>query len=211
MKKDYIFGILFFSGLWGLSEAGLGGVLYHAQVPFASIPLTIIAFAILTISRIYFPQKGTATLIGLCAMLFKLFNSPVFVCHFLAIAMVGASFDLFFSVLKIKKKAVAAFAAALVNYTAFAVLMTFIIRYGPYWTESLSKFYGHIAAGIVAAIGCAIIVPIMLRAGQSLKLKLDKPFTFKWRAAQGAISLATAGLWIFSLCVFSLNLINAGR
>jgi len=211
MKKDYILGVLFFSGLWGLSEAGLGGALYHAEVPFASIPLTLVAFSILAISRSYLPQKGTATLIGLCAMLFKFFNSPFFACHFLGIAMVGVSFDLFFSILNIKKKAIAAFAAAFVNYAAFAVLMTFIIRYGPYWTESLSKFYGHILSGFAAAIGCAIIVPIALRAGQSLRLKLDKPFSFKWKPAQGSISLATAGLWIFSLCVFSLHLINAGR
>lgn len=207
MKKDYILGLLFFSGLWGLSEAGLGGILYGAHIPGSSIILTLIAFGILAISRSYLPQKGTAALIGLCAMLFKFFNSPFFACHFLGIALVGVSFDLFFSVLNIKNKTIAGFAAAFVNYTAFAILMTFIIRYGPYWTESMAKFNGHIIRGIIAAALSAPLVPIMLRAGQSLKLKLDKPFSFKWRPAQGSISLATAGLWIVSLIIFSHTLI----
>ncbi len=62
MKKDYILGVLFFSGLWGLSEAGLGGVLYGAHIPGSSIILTLAAFSILAISRSYLPHKGTATL-----------------------------------------------------------------------------------------------------------------------------------------------------
>ncbi len=210
MKKDYILGVLFFSGLWGLSEAGLGGVLYSAHIPGSSIILTLIAFGILAISRSYLPQKGTATLMGLCAMLFKFFNSPFFACHFAAIAITGISFDLFFAFLKIKNKSIAGFAAAFFSYTTFAVFMTFIIRYGPYWTESMAKFNGHIIRGLIAAGLSALFVPFMLRVGQSLKLKLDKPFSFKWRPAQGSISLVTAGLWIFSLCVYSLHWINAG-
>jgi hypothetical protein len=209
MKKDYILGILFFSGLWGLSEAGLGGVLYSANVAYSSVILTLVAFGILAISRAYLPQKGTATLIGLCAMLFKFFNSPVFACHFLGIAMTGASFDLFFAFADIKNKAIAGFAAAFFNYAAFAVLMTFIIRYH-YWTGSISKFNGHIAAGIFAAAGCAVVVPIALKAGRLIKAKLEAPFSLRFRLAEGFVSAATAGLWIFSLVVFSHTLI-AGR
>jgi len=203
MKRDYILGVLFFSGLWGLSEAVLGGALYSAQVPFSSVILTLIAFSILSISRAYLPQKGTATLIGLCAMLFKFFNAPVFACHFLGIAMAGVSFDLFVSVLNIKYKAIAGFAAAFFNYAAFAVFMTFIIRY-QYWTGSLDKFYGHIIGGIYAAAGCAIVVPVMLKAGQLIKSKLEMPVVLK----HATVSLTTAGLWIFSLAVFSHTLIT---
>lgn len=211
MKRDYILGVLFFSGLWGLSEAFLGGALYSAHIPGSSIILTVIAFGILAISRSYLPQKGTATLMGLFAMLFKFFNSPFFACHFAAIAIAGISFDLFFSILNVKNKAIAGFAAAFFSYTAFAVFMTFIVRYSPYWTESMAKFNGHIIRGIIAAAVCTVFVPIMLRAGQSLKVKVDKPFSFKWKAAQGTISVATAGLWVFSLCVFSLHWFNASR
>jgi hypothetical protein len=212
VKKEYIFGILFFGGLWGLSEAGLGGLLYNAHIPCSSIILTIIAFGILAISRAYFPQIGTATLIGLCAMLFKFFNSPFFACHFPGIAMVGISFDLFFALLNIKNKAVAGFAAAFANYVAFAVFMTFIIRYAPYWTVSMAKFNGHIIEGFFAAIGCAITTPVMLFAGRLIKAKLETPFIPKLKPAQGFVSLATAGLWVFSLIAYSQTLIiNASR
>ena len=211
MKKEYILGILFFSALWGLSEALLGGALYAAHVPGSSIILTLVAFSILAISRSYLPQKGSAVLMGLFAMLFKFFNSPFFACHFAGIAIAGISFDIFFSFFDIKKKAIAGFAAAFVNYAAFAVFMTFIVRYGPYWTESMTKFNGHILNGVWAAIGCAIIVPFMLRAGQSIKLRLQTPFSLKLKPAEGTVSLATAGLWIFSLCIFSMHLINTGR
>jgi len=210
MKKQYILGILFFSGLWGLSEAVLGGYLYHAKVPHSSIILTIVAFGILAVSRSYFPQAGTATLIGLCAMLFKFFNAPIWACHFAGIAVLGASFDLFFAILKIKQKAIAGFAAAFFNYVAFAVLMTFIIRYGPYWTESMAKFNRHIVEGIFAAAGCAIVVPIMLKAGELIKAKLESPFSPRFRLAEGFVSLTTAGLWVVSLIIFSHTLI-AGR
>jgi hypothetical protein len=209
MKKDYILGILFFSGLWGLSEAALGGVWYSVRVPCSSIILTLAAFGILAVSRAYLPQRGTATLIGLFAMLFKFFNSPFFACHFVGIAMVGVSFDLFFAFLYIKNKAIAGFAAAFFNYVAFAFLMTFIIRYH-YWTGSMAKFNGHILEGIFAAAGCAIVAPILLKAGQLIKAKLKAPFSPRFRLAEGFVSLTTAGLWVFSLVIFSHTLI-AGR
>ncbi len=94
-------GILFFSALWGASEAGLGGVLYRAHVPHSSVPLTIIAFVILSIARIYFPQKGSSTLIGSVAMLYKFLNTPFFACHLLAIFLLGVSYDLVFGLFKL--------------------------------------------------------------------------------------------------------------
>jgi hypothetical protein len=203
MKKDYILGVLFFSGLWGLSEAGLGGALYRANVEHSSIILTLVAFGILAISRAYLPQRGTATLMGLCAMLFKFFNSPFFACHFAGIAILGISFDLFFAFIDTKNKAVAGFVAAFVNYVAFAVFMTFIVRY-QYWTGSLDKFNGHVIAGIFAAAGCAIVAPFMLKAGQLIKARFEMPFNLKF----STVSLATAGLWVFSLAVFSHTLIT---
>ena len=97
MKKNYLLGILFFSGLWGMSEAGLGGVLYRAHIPHASVPLTIIGFIILSLARVYLPQKGSSTLIGAIAMLYKFLNAPFFACHLLAIFLLGLSYDVVFS------------------------------------------------------------------------------------------------------------------
>jgi len=111
MKKEHILGILFFGGLWGISEAVLGSALYRAGVLYASVPLTIIGFIVMTIAKVYFPQKGTATLIAACAMLYKFLNVPFFACHLLGTLLMGICYDLFFSVFKIKSRSLSAVAA----------------------------------------------------------------------------------------------------
>jgi len=107
MKKDYLLGILFFSGLWGISEAGLGGYFYARHISFSSVPLTAIAFVIMTIAKMYLPQKYSATVLASVAMLYKFLNAPFFGCHLLAIFLLGVSYDLFFSVIKVKNKSLA--------------------------------------------------------------------------------------------------------
>src|SRR4030042_1455727 len=101
-----------------MSEAVLGGALYAAQVPYASVLLTVVGLAVLTLARSYFPQKGTATLIAACAMLYKFLNSPFFGCHLLGILMTGACYDLVFSVLKVRVKSLGAAATVYLTYSA---------------------------------------------------------------------------------------------
>jgi len=95
MKKEHILGILFFAGLWGISEAVLGDALYSGNIPYASVPLTIIGFVLMAGARVYFPQIGTATLVAGCAMLYKFLNAPFFACHLLGILLTGMCYDLF--------------------------------------------------------------------------------------------------------------------
>ena len=201
MKKEYVLGILLFSGLWGLSEALLGSVLYteNGSVLYASVPLTLIAFAILTVARIYMPMKGTSTAIALCAMLFKFLNEPFFACHLLGIAMVGICYDIFFSFIQVKNKSASAFAAAIVNYVLFAFMMTYVTNNG-YWNTT--KLTGHISEGLLAAVGCAIIVPLIIQFGSLAKNRIDKSLTAQWNPAMGMALLCTFGLWAFSIAAF---------
>ena len=199
MKKEYVLGILLFSGLWGLSEALLGGALYKAQFPYASVPLTLIAFAILTIARIYLPKKGTATAIALCAMLYKFLNEPFFACHLLGIAMVGICYDIFFAFIQTKNKSVSAFSAALVNYVLFAFMMTYVTNNG-FWNTT--KLTGHIFEGLFTAVGCAIIVPVIIQIGSLVKNRIDKSFGVQWNPATGMALLSAFGLWAFSIAEY---------
>ena len=202
MKKKYILGILFFSGLWGLSEALLGGYLYKIQAPYASVPLTVIAFAILTVAGFYFPKAGVASIIALCAMLFKFFNEPFFACHLLGIAMLGICYDIFFNVLPIKRKALSAFAAALTNYVLFALMMTYITNNG-FWNSS--KLFGHIGEGFVAAIGCAIIVPAVFYIIWSVKNRTEMPIAIRWKPAQIFASMIAVCIWAFGIATFVMH------
>ena len=89
MKRGYLLGALFFGSLWGLSEATLGGLLYkdYSLLFLAPVPLTVIGFIILTLAKIYFPQRWSATFIGSVAMLYKFLNMPFFACHILALTV----------------------------------------------------------------------------------------------------------------------------
>ena len=203
MKKEHILGVLFFGGLWGICEAVPGNALYSAKVPYASVPLTIIGFAVLTIARVYFPQKGTATLIAVCAMLFKFLNVPFFACHLLGILLMGLCYDLFFSVFKIKSRSLSAVAAVYLNYALFALMITYVFRY-EYWVQAgFAEVLRHVGiSGSMAALGCAIIVPASLRLGEQLKANCLRPFNLKRQLVPSGVLALTIGLWVFSLTAF---------
>ena len=207
MKKETVLGILFFSGIWGISEAVLGGFLYRASVPYASVVLTIIAFVVLTFAKVYFPQKGIATLIAVFAMLYKFMNAPFFACHMFGILLTGVCYDLFFGVFKIKNKSFCAAAAVYLNYILFAIMMTYLFRY-EYWAQAgMIKVLSYIGiGGSVAALGVAVFVPLSFRSGEKLKARYGMPFGLQLRFAAGGISAATVLIWIFGLTVLFLNM-----
>jgi len=178
MRKELILGVLFFSGLWGLSEAVLGG-------------------------NVYFPQKGIATAIAGCAMLYKFLNLPFFACHLLAIFLIGLCYDLFLNGVKIRNRALSAVFIVYASYASFALMMTYIVRY-EYWVPGgFGKVLNHIGvSGSIAALASAIIVPLSFRFAKRLKSDLPMPFGFRWRLLPGSISFATVGLWIFGLAIY---------
>src|SRR3990172_11874219 len=115
-KKEWILAMLFFSSLWGISEAALGGALYRANVPHASVVLSVIGFVVLTFAWVYFPRAGTGTVIAACAMLFKFLNVPFFACHLLGIFLMGVSYDVFFGVFRTRSRWLSALAATYLGY-----------------------------------------------------------------------------------------------
>jgi hypothetical protein len=206
MKKEYILGILFFSGLWGISEAILGDALYRAQVPYASVPLTVIGFVIMTFASVYFPQKGTATAIAAFAMVYKFLNAPFFPCHLLGIFLTGVCFDLFFSVFAIRSRLLCAAAATYLSYALFALMITYAFRYD-YWTQAgfagVLRYIG--ISGSMAALGCAVFVPLSFRLAERLKANFATPFRLRLQLAPGSVSAVTIGLWVFSIAAYFLH------
>jgi len=203
MKKEYILAVLFFGGLWGISEAVLGGAMYRAGVLYAPVPLTIIGFIVMTIAQVYFPQKGTATLIAACAMLYKFLNVPFFACHLLGILLMGICYDLFFSVFKIKSRSLSAAAATYLSYALFGLMITYVFRY-EYWVRAgLAEILRHvIISGSMAALGCAVFVPSFFRLTERLKANFATPFNLRLQLVPGGVLTATIGLWVFSLTAY---------
>ncbi len=203
MKKDHILGILFFSGLWGISEAVLGDALYRADVPYASVPLTVIGFVIMSFATVYFPQKGTATVIAACAMLYKFLNTPFFGCHLLGIFLTGVCYDLFFSVFAVRNRSLSAAAATYLSYASFALMITYAFRYD-YWVQAgLAGILRHIGiSGSIAALGCAVLVPLSFRLAELLKANFATPFRLRLQLAPGSVSAVTIGLWVFGIMTY---------
>jgi hypothetical protein len=206
VKREYVVGVLFLGGVWGLSEAGLGNALYAAGVPHASVPLTVIALAVLTLGRSYLPQRGTGTLIAACAMLYKFLNSPFFGCHLLGILATGACYDLVFDVLKVRAKSLGAAAATYLSYAAFAVMITYLFRYHHWVQGGFPKVLQHVFfGGSMAALACACTVPFVARLGERLKSYSPAPFTLARYPIPGGVSALTLGLWAFAAAMGVLS------
>lgn len=222
MKKTYLLAILFFSGAWGISESVLGNALYTRQVPFASVPLTIIAFVLLATARPFLPRWGGATAIGLLAMLYKVLNVPFFVCHLTGIALLGVSWDLVFGLAGrgrssrqfaatvagragaggwLRNSALGA-AAAYLGYLLFVLAMVFVFR-AEHWVEKgLTGALQHVfVGGSLAAAGCAVFVPLGLRLGENLRDPAVVPGLPGWRPrlAAAIAGLGALGLWAYGL------------
>ena len=203
MKKEYILGILFFGGLWGISEAVLGNTLYNANIPYASVPLTIIGFIIMTMAMVYFPRMGTATLIAAFAMLYKFLNVPFYGCHLLGILMTGMCYDLFFSVINIKKPSISAAAAAYLSYALFGLMITYVFQYEHWVQAGFAGVLRHIAiSGSMAALGCAFFVPFCIQLTERFKTKLIQAFNMRLQLVPGGVLAITIGLWVFGIAAF---------
>jgi len=232
VSRQYILGILFFGGVWGLSEAALGDALYRAGVPYASVPLTAIGFVVLTFARAYFPRPGTATLIALFALLYKFLNTPFFACHLLGIVLTGVCYDVFFNVsekgtfyffpsrcaVRIaggRKSRMSPFPipawlaaglATYANYAAFALMITYVARYTHWVQGGFGKILEHVGiSGSMAAMACALLVPLSLRLSDKLKSAVPTPFAWRTSLVPTTVASLTAGLWLLGLVAGVLN------
>jgi hypothetical protein len=203
MKKDYIVAVLLFGGLWGISEAVLGDFLYSRNVPYASVPLAVIGFILLTFAGAFFPRMGTATAVAAFAMLYKFLNAPFFACHILGIVLLGASYDLVFFAWRIRNRAIGAAAASYLGYASFALAITYVFRYEHWLGAGLPKVAGHVGvSGTMAAAASAILVPLAFRLAQRSKDTLPAVFAFRGRLVPSGASFAVAVLWIFAIAAF---------
>lgn len=205
-KKEWILAMLFFGSLWGVSEAVLGGVLYRANVPYASVLLSVIAFVLLTFACVYFPRAGTGIAIAACAMLFKFLNTPFFACHLLGILLMGGCYDLFFGVFKVQSRWLSALAATYLGYALFAVMITYVFAYAPWVEGGFGKVLGHIGiAGSLAALANAVLVPWSFHAAERLKARLPSPFAPRFQWASGVVSATTFVLWAMVTATYFLS------
>jgi hypothetical protein len=89
-----------FGSLWGMSEVFIGGALYNANVPRASVYLSVWAIFILVVARGVLNRPGSSTAVGIIGAAYKLVNAAPFFCHIYGILFLAIAFDLAFSLLR---------------------------------------------------------------------------------------------------------------
>jgi hypothetical protein len=205
MKKQFIVGILFLSGLWGVSEVVLGDLLYKAQLDriVAPILLSVIAFAILTIARARVSLPGSAILIGILVMLYKtlgmgLFSGPFYACHLLGIFSLAVGYELTCLLTRGRYKPLIGALGSYLGFALFAILITYVFQYR-YWSGGKVLHYIFVPGSITAGINL-FVVPLVDRGMRKLASIETTPQTNKMpRWELGAVSAAALGLWIFSI------------
>lgn len=152
--------------LWGLSEVVGGKALYEANIPYASVYLSASGFFLLAVARGLFNKRGTSSVIGGMAALFRLVNAS-FVCHILGIFLMGVAFDLAASILlkgdkkSFLRSSLTGITGAYGSYALFALIITYVVRYEIWIVGGWQKVLHHVfLTGSLAAAVAAILVPM---------------------------------------------------
>jgi len=198
MKKQHVLAVLFLSGLWGLSEAVLGGWMYRAgmrDVP--AVVLAVMAMGVLAVTKVYVPAVGSAIAVAALAMLYKFLNQPFFACHLLAILFLGAGFEALHAVTRGRFKPLIGLGGTYLAFGLFAVTITFVFRYAWWADAGWPKVLRYVGlTGSIAAACSAAVVPLADRLARQLARRPEgKPAMPAW----AVLSAATAAAWAFAV------------
>ena len=194
--------LFLFGSIWGINEVFLGEILYQNEVRQSSVILTVMALLLLAISRGMINKPGSSALIGVFAVLFRLANTAPSYCHLLGIFLLGATFDIF-STLLIKneekmplKWGLTGTLSAFANNALFALMITYIFRYEYWVVGGMAKVSDHIfVSGSITALLAALFVPLGFLVGQNGGVFADR--RPRWSYA-GTI-IASIALWTVAL------------
>lgn len=194
--------LFLFGSIWGINEVFLGEILYRNDIQNSSVILTVMALFLLAISRGMINKPGSSALIGAFAVLFRLANTAPSYCHLLGIFLLGATFDVFASLLmKSEEKmplkwGLAGVLSAFGNNVLFALSITYLFRY-EYWVSGgFPKIANHIFVnGSITALLAAFLVSLGFLAGINGGLFADRrPL---WSYASTIVG--SIALWMIAL------------
>ena len=194
MKKHHIPAVLFLSGVWGLSEALLGGWMYSEGMRQApAIILTVAAMGVMAAAKRYAPAAGSAIAVAALAMLYKFLNQPFFACHLLAILLLGISFEIVHAATRGRGKPVIGLLATFAGFAVFAAMMT-VLGYNN-WTWSKAINYVGVTGSIAAAFSAAAVSLADLLARRLQEQPTRRLAIPNW----AVLSAASAGVWVFAV------------
>jgi len=163
-KHLIIVTIVLFGSLWGLAELGLGELAWASDIPRASI-LTAIGVIFLVLGRRVWAAPGSSLALAAVASAFKFLQHPMWGCKIAAVLMVGAIFDIGFSLYEARQRrqspdfACAGTRSVLVlspvlTFIAFIAFAYFArdVLHNPYWSMPDKMLDYMFVQGPVAAV-----------------------------------------------------------
>ncbi len=180
MKKMKLFaGILVFGSLWGFSECIIGSILHNAQLPAGAIMTGLFAIVLMTMSRMFYKQRGMQLGMGLVAGSLRLFSPfgevpGYFICSAIAIVAEGFIFELIWYKLSLDLKELKPLTTSssmgiITTYCCYisgyiiTQILTPILSSAGFYLENLIVFIPQIlASGLLAAVIGGMTVPVVL-------------------------------------------------
>jgi hypothetical protein len=180
-KNLVIASIVLFGSLWGLAELGIGEAMWARDIPRAPV-LTAIGVLFLVLGRRVWAAPGSSMALALVASAFKFLQHPFWGCKVAAVLMVGAIFEVGFSLVEARERARGAGAVrasrasmlGLAPILAFASFVAFSffardVLHNPYWAMPEKFFEYTFVQGPIAAV---LALPAAW-AGLTLGRRLD--------------------------------------
>ncbi len=195
MEKMKLFaGILVFGSLWGFSECIIGSSLRDAGLPAGAIMTGVFAIVFMTMSRMFFRQRGMQLGMGLVAGALRMVNpfGGCFICSAIAIMAEGLLFEIIWYNLSLDLKelrlpklsiSMGITSAYLIYVGGYIItqILTPVFSSAGFYLENLLVFIPQIlASGLLAAIIGGITVPAVLaikKLDLSIKERLYYPTT----------------------------------
>ena len=85
-------------------------------------------------------------------------------------------------------------------------MITYVARYDHWVQGGFGKVLEHVGvSGSMAAIACALLVPLSLRLSVRLKSAVPTPFAWRTSPVPATVASLTAGLWLLGLVAGVLN------
>jgi len=202
-NRALLMGIILFGSIWGLSEVLIDKLISPVESLPRGAVLSVVAILILATGRVVLERPGSSVVLGLIAGVFKLLNLPFFPCKVFAVLLLAGTFEVVYHLMGRIKGHLRGFIGSVtlwVCFTAFALIMTYLVKYR-WWAEGgLPKVLHYILVdGSYAAIGGFLTFNLGERLGRSIK-----PYLYLWEQKR-------AGLYFVSLlallaCLVSLVL-----
>jgi hypothetical protein len=181
-RRAGILTVIIAGSLWGLSEIFLGDVFYMFHIPMRAAALTAVGLAVLVTSRMLYDRPGTSIAAGLLAGALRCLVPKLYICHFVAIGLEAAAFDMSWTVLRagqknsVKRAWLASAMGAYTGFLAFGLVGAYGFGFGR-WVEAgvVGILRWTLRSGTVSSLILLGLAPLGVYAARRLVRSVRAP------------------------------------